>query len=215
MIDPCHALGSDIRLKFALLLEPSFRPEFQRYKVLGPLPDPMRNIRPRHDKVRAIFTPPPDDQMRMRPARIMVDCADPFEPRPQIGFHLRDEITDEGLEVCHFGAVFGRNNEPEMMPVFGNGFDEIGRVGILAHGVKQFPAILLFQRCVAPDVSDVGCQCRHARCRHAHNACLDDDAPLPTACTDTGPGGKGSAANAADGRQRLRHPRQIGLRAPP
>ena len=163
MIDPCHALCSDFRLKFAFLFKSCLRAKLKCHQVLRTLADPVRNISPRHDEVRAIVTAPPDDKVSMRPTRVMVDCADPFQPRVEIGFHLRNEVANERFEVCHFGAVFGRDNEPEMMPVFGNGFDEIRRVGIFAQGIKQLPAIFLLKGYVAADVTDMRGQCRHAR----------------------------------------------------
>ena len=46
----------------------------------------------------------------------MVD-GDPIEPGAEIGFHLAGKVAGEGFEVGHFGGVFGRDDEAEMMAI--------------------------------------------------------------------------------------------------
>jgi len=215
MIDPRHPFGGNLGIEFPLLFEPCLRAKLQRDQILRALSDSMRDVRPRHHKIGAIFTASSDHQMRMRPARIMVHGADPFEARAEVGFHLRNEVSDEGLEVGDFGAILGRDDEPEMMPVVGNGLGEVGHARILAHGVEEFAAILLFKRGVPANVSDVRGKGGCARRRHAHDARLDDDAPLSAARGRTRTSRQGSAPNAAGRGQGFRHPREISLRTSP
>jgi hypothetical protein len=63
------------------------------------------------DEIGPILRDAPHEQVDMWVVGVPVIDRDPVESRPQIAFHLGDEVTGEGLEVVHLGGILRRNNE--------------------------------------------------------------------------------------------------------
>ena len=57
------------------------------------------------------------DDVGMRMAGVVVIDGDPIELGAEIRLHLLHQIAHEGLEVVVVGAVLGRDDEAELVPV--------------------------------------------------------------------------------------------------
>ena len=113
------------------------RAEFDRYKLLGPGAQTAADIVAGNHEVLAGLIDASDQKVDMRIVGVPVIDGDPIEPCAKIGFHLPGEVAGEGSEVGHLGGVFGRHDEPEMMPVILRSIGEGSIVGAVALGVEH------------------------------------------------------------------------------
>ena len=69
------------------------------------------------DEILAPLVLAPHDDMRMGMAGIEVIDRGPVEPRSQIALDLFHPAPDQRLQILIFRAVFGRDNEAELVPI--------------------------------------------------------------------------------------------------
>jgi hypothetical protein len=79
----------------------------------------------------------------------------PIQPRAQVGLHAAHQVPGVGAQVVQLGAVLGRDDEAEMVPVVGAAFlegVEVGFVGLRPVGPAR---LAVAAHAVALDVAQV------------------------------------------------------------
>jgi hypothetical protein len=79
----------------------------------------------------------------------------PIQPRAQVGFHAAHQVPGVGAQVVQLGAILGRDDEAEMVPVVGAAFlegVEVGFVGLRPVGPAR---LAVAAHAVALDVAQV------------------------------------------------------------
>ncbi|MCY1238289.1 hypothetical protein D9M72_510180 [compost metagenome] len=109
----------------------------------------------RDDEVFACVVASAHDDVRVRVIGVPVIGGRPFQPRAQVGLHAAHQVPRIGAQVFQIGAVLGRENEAEMVPVIGTAFlerVEVGFVGLRPVGSARFTVAT---HTVALDVAQV------------------------------------------------------------
>merc|ERR1711965_198268 len=92
---------------------------------------------------------------RVRVVGVPVVDGYPIEARAQVGFHAAHQVPRVGAQVFQLGAVLGREDEAEMVPVVGTAFlegVEVGGIGLRSVGLTRL-AIAAYA--IALDVAQV------------------------------------------------------------
>src|SRR3546814_4029097 len=79
----------------------------------------------------------------------------PIQPRAQVGFHAAHQMPGVGAQVVQFGAVLGRDDEAEMVPVVGAAFLESVEVGVVGPRPVGPARLAIAAGAVALDVAQV------------------------------------------------------------
>src|SRR3546814_16129455 len=94
--------------------------------------------------------------MGVRPLGVEVIDRDPVELRPEVLFDLCHQPPDIGFEVGIFGAVLGRDDESELVPVTGGTLEEIVAVAAVGFRAVQLARPTLACDAVARAISHIG-----------------------------------------------------------
>src|SRR3546814_12391967 len=100
--------------------------------------------------------------MGMGMAGVEVIDGYPVEAAPEVLAHLLHPAPDEGFEVAIFGAVFGRDDEPELVTVDLHAFQERSAIGAIRIGAIERAALALAGRPVALEIAQMRQCCRMA-----------------------------------------------------
>jgi hypothetical protein len=134
------------------------------------------------------------------PSVEMVDCH-PVELRSEVRLRLEHEPADHRLQVGIFGAIFGRDNEPELMTIAGPAFQERPSVGTIDIGRIERPPLTFARSAVSLKVAKMrGCGIS-ALAAEAHEPRLDHHTAAPrtrvTVRCAQDPAGRRAASDAA------------------
>jgi hypothetical protein len=132
------ALRPDLNLQRMPDLAVASRPEFQGQELLHPRPHPLPDIVARSDGILFIDSAPSGDDMNVGMLGVPVIDGDPVEAGAQFAFGVNHEIGREGFDVGEFVGIFGRDNEPEMMPVLRTPLSEGFVIDVIALSAKHF-----------------------------------------------------------------------------
>lgn len=110
-------LGADLAAQPFADLEVAPRAQVQRDLLGDPLAKPARDIVPGDNKIFAAIVLAPEHDVRVGVKGVEVIDGHPVEAGPQIPLHLLHDASDQRLQVVIFGAVLGRDDEPELVSV--------------------------------------------------------------------------------------------------
>ena len=77
----------------------------------------MGNVVARDDEIAAALVLSPHDDVAVRVAGVVVVDGNPIEPGAEILLDLAHQAADEALQLVILGAILGRDDEAELMPV--------------------------------------------------------------------------------------------------
>ena len=140
-VDPRPALGVDLIVEVAADINVGANPELLGDEILRPRPHALADVVPRDDEVLPVVGAAAQDDVDVRVVGIPVIDADPIEFGSEVLFDLAHEVARIPLQVGHVGRVFGRDDEPEMMPVVLAALGKALHVGIV--GLRPEHARLL------------------------------------------------------------------------
>jgi hypothetical protein len=95
----------------------------------GAMAKAIGDVVARDDEVFAGVVAPAHDQVGVRVVGVPVIDRHPIQPRAQVGFHAAHQVPRVGAQVFQLGAILGRDDEAEMVPVVGAAFLEGVEVG--------------------------------------------------------------------------------------
>ena len=116
-IQPGPALRPDLGLQRMPDFSVGSGAKLQGQQLLRPRPHSFPNIVARDDEILVVVGPAADNDMDVRVLRIPMIDGDPVEAGAKVAFGVGHEVAGESLDIGEFAGVFGRDNEPEMMPV--------------------------------------------------------------------------------------------------
>jgi len=140
-VDAGEAVLADLGGELAALLDLGDGTKLQRRQIARPLADAVGEIVAVDDKVLAQLVRSAHDDMDMGMAGVVVIDRDPIEPCAEIGFDLGQEVARIGREVGKISAVFGRDDEAELVAIVGAALDEGRAVGAVLAGRIELAAI--------------------------------------------------------------------------
>ena len=94
--------------------------------------------------------------MDMGMLRVPMVDGDPVEAGTQVAFGAGHEIPSESFHIRKFTRVFGRNNEPEMMPVLLAPLCKNPIIDLITLSGKHPSRITIFGHAVAAEISEMG-----------------------------------------------------------
>jgi hypothetical protein len=173
------AFGLDLSPEALMNLALGSRAEFKRDPLRRPLPKPFADIVSADDKVPSVIRSTSHEDMDVRVVRIPVIDRNPFQLRPEVALGVVHEFTGEGAKVRHLCGVFGRDNEPEMMPVFRAALGERSPIRVVRGRVEKARVLAIAGHAFALEIGDVPGErrCDELAATMAHDAGHDDDAP--------------------------------------
>jgi len=84
----------------------------------------------------------------------MID-GDPVEAGAQVAFGVDHQVACERLHVGEFFGIFGRDNEPEMMPVLLASLSEGRMIDVIAPGAEHLGRRAILRHAVAKEISEM------------------------------------------------------------
>ena len=136
-VEPRPALGLDLAVQAATDVTIGARTELLRDKILRPRPHAFADVVPRDDEVLRVVGTAAQNDVDVRVVGVPVIDPDPVELGAEVLLDLTHEIAREALQVGHLRGVFGRNDEPEMMPVVFAAFGELFHIGFVGLGTEH------------------------------------------------------------------------------
>ena len=100
-------------------------------KILRPRPHALADVVPRDHEILPVVGAAAQDDVDVRVVRVPVIDPDPVELGAEVFLGLAHQVAREALQVGHLGSIFGRDDEPEMMPVVLAALAELLYVGIV------------------------------------------------------------------------------------
>ena len=177
------ASTSFLRLCWNLAL--GSRAELERDPVSCALPKPFADVVTANDEVPSVVGSTPHEDVDVRVVGIPMVDRNPFQLRPEVAFGVLHEFTREGAHVRHLHGVFGRDDEPEMMPVFGAAFGERLSVRVVRGRVEKACVLAIAGHAFTLEIGDMLGERRRDKlaATMAHDPGHDDDAPGRTIVT--------------------------------
>jgi hypothetical protein len=144
-----------LALQGLLDLQLGARPQPFGRQLGGAMAEAVGDVVARDDEVFAGVVAPAHDQVGVRVVGVPVIDRHPIQPRAQVGFHAAHQVPGVGAQVVQLGAILGRDDEAEMVPVVGAAFlegVEVGFVGLRPVGSAR---LAVAAHAVALDVAQV------------------------------------------------------------
>src|SRR5665213_1409198 len=148
-----QAILLDLPAEPVLDLQIGFWTQIEGYYLRRPLPHSMRDVFAGDNQIPVQLVSPPQNNMRMGMASIVVIDRDPIELGSQVFFHPFHETPHEGFQVFIFRAVLGRDDEAELVTVAFRPLDEALTVGTFASTVVKLSWLSVTGNAVALDVA--------------------------------------------------------------
>src|SRR5450755_1859095 len=123
-VEPGEAIGIHFPLKLLRYLQLALPAQFQRHDLAGPLANAVGDIIAGDVESLTVFSDAAHENMRVRVSCVLVIDRDPVEFRPEVRFHLLHQIASGLARVGQLRAVFGRDDEAELMAVFATPLQE-------------------------------------------------------------------------------------------
>ena len=130
-VEPGQALGVHLTRELAGDIHLSLRSQFQRHQVAGPVADAMGDVVAGNVQNLAIVGNPPDHDMGVGVAGIVVIDRDPIELGTKVGLQLPHQVAGEAAQIAHLDGILGRHDEAELMAVLTAAGDEGAAVGLV------------------------------------------------------------------------------------
>nr|WP_246693388.1 MULTISPECIES: hypothetical protein [unclassified Mesorhizobium] len=112
-------------------------------------------------------------------AGVEVVDGNPVEPGAEVSLHLRHETTGERLEVVILNAVFGRDDEAELMTVAVRAIEESSCVDAVGVGAVELARLAFAGDAVALEIPQMRPRPVSSLASQLHDPCLDDRSTLP------------------------------------
>jgi hypothetical protein len=129
-----------------------------------------------NDQILAAIIDAAQHDMRVGVAGIAMINRDPIELGPKVTFHLCHQPAREGLEVFILIAVFGRDDEAELVTILLPAFKKLFTVSDVLVGTVKLSRLTVASHPVALDVTKMGGGIR-ALARELDDPRFDDAAP--------------------------------------
>ena len=136
-IAPGPAFRRYFAIERALHLMFGLRPELGKRQVLRARAEIVADIVAGDDEIGAGVGDAAHEQMDVRIVGVPVIDRDPIERRAQVGLHLPHEVARVFAQVGQLGGVFGRYDDPEMVPVIFAPLGETAIVGVVVGRVEH------------------------------------------------------------------------------
>ena len=155
-IQPGPALRPDLGLQRMPDFPVGSGAKLQSQQLLRPRPHSFPDIVARDDEILVIVGPAPDNDMDVGMLGIPVIDGDPVEAGAQVAFGVGHEVAGESFDIREFAGVFGRDNEPEMMPVLLAPLSESLMIDIIALSAEHPGRIAILGHAVAAEIGEMG-----------------------------------------------------------
>nr|WP_245842993.1 hypothetical protein [Sphingomonas laterariae] len=192
-VDAREAVLIDFGRQLAALLDLGHGAEFQRGQFARPLTNTIGEIVTIDNQVLAQIVLPPNNDMDMGMAGIVVIDSHPIEFRAKVGLDAAHQIAGVVGEIGKIGGILGRDDEAELVAIILAAIKEgISISAVLGRRIEL--ATLAITRCsVALDVAQMGST--FAIPPRALNVSGFDDDATHSGCAVTPPARQGSGAD--------------------
>ena len=169
------------------------RPKLERSPGLGTIAHAVGNIVAVDNEIGAIVGDPAHQNVDVRIVGVPMIDRDPVEPRTQILGYVVHQLAGECLEVGEFAAIFGRDDEAEMVAIVGAASGECVAACLIGLCVEHRCVAAVAGYAVALEIRDMPAKRRRCEAR----PCVANDPGLdhhPTRHGRTPAGERGDAA---------------------
>jgi len=123
----------------------------------------MADIVAGDDKIASVIGDAAHKQMDMGIVRVPMIHGNPFELRPKIALHLRDEIACEPPQVGHLRGILRRDREPEVVTVVLASLGESRLVRSRRSSIEHPRGLTVPRYPLSPQIGDVGGERRRTK----------------------------------------------------
>ncbi|CCG42832.1 hypothetical protein PHAMO_470083 [Magnetospirillum molischianum DSM 120] len=175
-VETGQALLLDLPPQPVLDLALGARPEVEADDLGGAFPQTGGDIVPGDDQVAAAFVPPPEDDVAVGMADVVMVDRDPLEPGVEILLHPRHQPAGQRLQIVVLVAILGSDDEAELVAVALGAVEKVAAVGPIRLGTIELPGRAITSHAIPLDITQMGLRPGDALPRQFDNAGFDDDA---------------------------------------
>src|SRR6202030_2000441 len=112
-------------------------PKLKGHQVTGTGTQSLADVVPRNDKVSSVIRDTTNDDVNVRIVGVPMLGTDPIEFRSEIPLGLVQQLSRKGFQVGQLVCIFGRYDEPKMMPIAVAAFGKCPAIGAILLGIEH------------------------------------------------------------------------------